>query len=51
MVQEKRIAKGGSWLDELEGCAIKKRKIYDKANAWLGFRCVCDVKFTKINSE
>lgn len=48
MVLEKGIAKGGSWLNTLEECKISNRQYYDKPKKWLGFRCICEVKFTKI---
>ncbi|MDX2301209.1 MAG: SUMF1/EgtB/PvdO family nonheme iron enzyme [Microscillaceae bacterium] len=43
MVADKGIAKGGSWTDKLEDCAIDKQKTYTAPTAWLGFRCVCTV--------
>lgn len=44
MVQEKGISKGGSWRNRLEECRVGKDQEYTKANAWLGFRCVCVFK-------
>ena len=46
MVAEKSIAKGGSWQDPLEDCAINKQKTYKNPQCWLGFRCICEVKIT-----
>lgn len=43
MVQEKGIAKGGSFLDPLEACTIKSRSYYAGPAAHVGFRCVCKV--------
>lgn len=42
------IAKGGSFLDSLTNCAIKKDKKYQKSEKWLGFRPVCEVVITEI---
>lgn len=44
MVQEKNICKGGSWRNRLEMCRVGKDQHYEKANAWIGFRCVCVIK-------
>lgn len=44
MVQEKGICKGGGWRNRLEECRVGKDQEYTKANAWLGFRCVCVIK-------
>ncbi len=43
MVQEKGIAKGGSWAHSLEQSKIINQQSYTKPQAWLGFRCVCEV--------
>ena len=48
MVLEKGISKGGSWRHRLEQCRVGKDITYEKPNAWLGFRCVCIVKKSKI---
>lgn len=44
MVSEKGICKGGGWRSMPEECRVGKDLEYTKANAWLGFRCVCVVK-------
>lgn len=44
MVEEEGIAKGGSWAHTLEQSKILNRQYYTKPEAWLGFRCVCEVK-------
>ena len=41
MVEEKGIAKGGSFDHPLEQCAIPFAVEYTKPMRWLGFRCVC----------
>ncbi len=43
MVAEKGIAKGGSWAHALENSQIIQRQYYKKPEAWLGFRCICEV--------
>ncbi len=47
MVKEKGLAKGGSWRDKPENCKINAHQKYEKADYWVGFRCVCEVKITK----
>ncbi|MDI1353526.1 MAG: SUMF1/EgtB/PvdO family nonheme iron enzyme [bacterium] len=44
MILEKGISKGGGWLHAIEECRVGKDITYAKANAWLGFRCVCVLK-------
>lgn len=44
MIQEPGISKGGSWKHDLEQCRSGKDISYTKAEAWLGFRCVCVFK-------
>lgn len=44
MVVETGISKGGNWQSTVESCRVGKDQIYTKPQAWLGFRCVCDVK-------
>lgn len=46
-VSEKGIAKGGSWAHSLEQSAIYNRQAYTKPDAWLGFRCVCEISVKK----
>lgn len=36
-------AKGGGWATYLDASTIKRRQLYSKPEAWLGFRCVCEV--------
>lgn len=48
MVEEKGICKGGSWRNRLEQCRVGKEQQYTKAEAWVGFRCVCEVKQKEI---
>jgi formylglycine-generating enzyme required for sulfatase activity len=43
MINEEGISKGGSWAQDLEISKIKNRQYYHKPEAWLGFRCVCEV--------
>ncbi len=40
MVAEKGIAKGGSFIHNLEDCKITNNQYYTKPERWLGFRCV-----------
>ena len=44
MVAEKGIAKGGNYLSTAEECRPGKDQLYEKPEAWLGFRCVCTLK-------
>lgn len=44
IISEKGIAKGGSYNSTLEECKIQYQQSYTKPEAWLGFRCVCEVK-------
>jgi formylglycine-generating enzyme required for sulfatase activity len=43
MISEKGIAKGGNYTLPLEKCKVTEQQIYTKPEAWLGFRCVCEV--------
>lgn len=43
VVEEKGIAKGGSWNSPKENCTIKVRESYEGATAWIGFRCVAEI--------
>jgi formylglycine-generating enzyme required for sulfatase activity len=43
MTSEKGIAKGGSWAHDLEGSRIDRFLNYKRPEAWLGFRCVCEI--------
>ena len=45
MVQEKGLAKGGSFASKMAFSQIKKDFSYDTTKAWLGFRCVAEWKF------
>ncbi len=44
MVSEKGISKGGSWMHLIEECRVGKDINYQRAEPWLGFRCVCVVR-------
>ncbi len=44
MTIEEGIAKGGSWFHYLEESAIKNQITYSSPEAWLGFRCVCEIR-------
>lgn len=48
MTSEKGVSKGGSYLDSLNNCAVKKQKLYLKPEKWLGFRPVCEVIISEI---
>jgi formylglycine-generating enzyme required for sulfatase activity len=41
MLDQKGICKGGSWRHLPEDCGFDKDFLYEKPNAWTGFRCVC----------
>jgi formylglycine-generating enzyme required for sulfatase activity len=43
MISEKGIAKGGNYNLPLEKCKISEQQTYTKPEAWLGFRCICEV--------
>jgi formylglycine-generating enzyme required for sulfatase activity len=43
MVSTKGIAKGGNFLLPLDSCKIKLEQHYTEPEAWLGFRCVCEI--------
>lgn len=43
MVAEKGIGKGGSWHGEQKDTLAGGRTSYSAPEAWLGFRCVCDL--------
>ncbi len=43
MVSTKGIAKGGNFLLPLDSCKIRMEQHYTKPEAWLGFRCVCEM--------
>lgn len=42
-IEEKGIAKGGSFRDELPNSKITARRKYDRPSDDIGFRCVCEV--------
>lgn len=48
MISEKGICKGGGWKNQIEECRIGKEIPYNKPNAWIGFRCVCEIKKKEI---
>lgn len=43
MIQEKGVAKGGSWKHTAEQSNLTKQISYTKPTSWLGFRCVCEI--------
>lgn len=43
MVQEKGIAKGGSWRHSVHQSKISHKLSYDVPTPWLGFRCICEI--------
>lgn len=43
MVSTKGIAKGGNFLLPLDSCKINMEQHYTKPEAWLGFRCICEI--------
>lgn len=43
MIDEKGIAKGGSWLHQQEEVTIEKDFTYKQGNSWVGFRCVVEI--------
>ena len=45
MSNEKGISKGGSWNHYLDQCHIRDSIVYSVPATWLGFRCVCVVKY------
>lgn len=47
MIRDKGIAKGGSWAHDLESSKIRNKQFYQKPEAWLGFRCACEVKLKR----
>jgi formylglycine-generating enzyme required for sulfatase activity len=44
LVEEQGYAKGGGWATYLDGSTIKRRQPYSKPEAWIGFRCACEVE-------
>lgn len=51
MTFTKGIAKGGNFLLPLDSCKLSKEQHYLKPEAWLGFRCVCEIASSKSNLE
>jgi len=47
MLREKGLAKGGSFYHSVSEARNGKSISYEKATAWLGFRCVCVVYYKK----
>ncbi len=47
MVEEKGIAKGGSFAHTQKECDIKNQILYDGPQAWLGVRYACDIRKIK----
>ena len=44
MINQQGLAKGGSWMNEPSEVYIEKDLTYTKPTAWLGFRCVAEIK-------
>ena len=44
MTNQKGIAKGGSWINNPNEITVEKEISYTKPTAWLGFRCVAELK-------
>jgi len=44
MINQQGLAKGGSWKNEPSEVYIEKDLTYIKPTAWLGFRCVAEIK-------
>ena len=44
MINQQGLAKGGSWKNEPSEVYIEKDLTYTKPTAWLGFRCVAEIK-------
>ena len=45
MTSEKGVSKGGSWRDYLDQCHVRDSITFAAPSSWLGFRCVCVVKY------
>lgn len=43
MIQEKGVAKGGSWIHTPNQSKISNQLSYDVPSPWLGFRCICEI--------
>ncbi len=43
MVEERGIAKGGSWAHQFDDMVYSMDYIYKAPGAWIGFRCVCEI--------
>tara|TARA_R110000782_G_scaffold80846_4_gene159819 strand:- start:21781 stop:23841 length:2061 start_codon:yes stop_codon:yes gene_type:complete len=44
MINQQGLAKGGSWINDPNEISIEKEITYTKPTAWLGFRCVAEIK-------
>lgn len=44
MINQQGLAKGGSWISNPNEIDIEKEITYTKPTAWLGFRCVAEIK-------
>ena len=44
MINQQGLAKGGSWINNPNEIFIEKEITYTKPTAWLGFRCVAEIK-------
>lgn len=47
MIDEKGIAKGGSWNNTEDEVTIVKNYYYNNPESWIGFRCICE----KVNDK
>ena len=45
MIDDSGISKGGSWFHSKDECKIKNDIQYSKPMSWLGFRCICKLKY------
>lgn len=43
MIDQPNIAKGGSWKHPKEQSYIYQQISYEQPEAWLGFRCICEI--------
>lgn len=45
MTTENGVAKGGSWKQLEDNVSVDKNFAYQKAENWVGFRCICEVMY------
>ena len=43
MIDEEGIAKGGAWIHDYDAVMSNQDFEYEKEEAWLGFRFVCEI--------